>query len=59
MIKNLEKVESSKKIYFDGLTKDRFIDTIFALQRGLYLVELRLRQLSGKYYSNSTTTFIL
>jgi len=57
--KNLDKVEISKKIYFDGLTKDKFMDIIFALQRGLYLVELMLRQLGGKYYSNSTTTFIL
>jgi hypothetical protein len=57
--KNLEKVEIFKKIYFDGLTKDKFMDTIFALQRGSKLVELMFRQLSGKYYLNSTSTFIL
>ena len=32
--KNLERIEIYKKIYFDGLTKDKFMDTIFALQRG-------------------------
>jgi Uncharacterized conserved protein (DUF2299) len=32
--KNLERIEIYKKIYFDGLTKDKFMDTIFVLQRG-------------------------
>lgn len=57
--KNLERVDIYKKIYFDGLTKDRLMDTIFALQRGTKLVELMFRQLTGKHSSYSTTTFIL
>ncbi|MGZ5511405.1 MAG: DUF2299 family protein [Nitrososphaeraceae archaeon] len=56
---NLDKIEIYKKIYFDGFSKDKFMDTIFALQRGIKLVELMLLQLTGKYFSNSTTTFIL
>jgi hypothetical protein len=40
---NLERVDIYKKIYFDGLNKDRFMDTIFALQRGTNLVELMFR----------------
>jgi hypothetical protein len=55
--KNLEKVEIYKKLYFDGLSKNTFMDTMFGVQRGIKLVELMLHQLSGKYYSN--TTFIL
>jgi len=35
------------------------MDTIFTLQRGFYLVELMLRQLRGKYSSNSNTKFML
>jgi len=57
--KNLERVEIYKKIYFDGLTKDKFMNTIFALQRGTNLVNLMFRQLPGQHSSNSTTTFIL
>ena len=56
---NLERLQFSKKIYFDGLSKDKFMDTIFALQRSYKLVELMLRQLTGKHYSNFITTFIL
>jgi hypothetical protein len=56
---NLESIIIKKTIYFDALTKDKFMDTIFTLQRGFYLVELMLRQLRGKYYSNSNTKFML
>jgi hypothetical protein len=56
---NLESIIIKKTVYFDGLSKDRFMDTIFALQRGYYLAELMLRQLRGKYYSNSNTKFML
>jgi hypothetical protein len=56
---NLEKVIIRKKVYFDALTKDKFMDTIFALQRGAFLVDLMHHQLGGKYYKNSTTKFML
>ncbi len=56
---NLESIMIKKTIYFDGLTKDRFMDTRFALVRGHNLVELMLVQLRGKYYSNSNTKFML
>jgi hypothetical protein len=56
---NLESIILKKTVYFDNLIKDKFMDTIFTLQRGFYLVELMLRQLGGKYYSNSNTKFML
>jgi hypothetical protein len=56
---NLESIILKKTVYFDNLIKDKFMDTIFTLQRGFYLVELMLRQLGGKYYSNSNTRFML
>jgi len=56
---NLESIILKKTVYFDNLIKDKFMDTIFTLQRGFYLVELMLRQLGGKYYSNSNTQFML
>ncbi len=56
---NLESIILKKTLYFDNLIKDKFMDTIFTLQRGFYLVELMLRQLGGKYYSNSNTKFML
>ena len=56
---NLEKVFIKKKVYFDALTKDKFMDTIFALKRGIFLVNLMHHQLGGKYYKNSTTKFML
>jgi len=52
-------LEYEVKPNFDNLIKDKFMDTIFTLQRGFYLVELMLRQLGGKYYSNSNTKFML
>ena len=56
---NLESIILKKTVYFDNLSKDKFMDTIFTLQRGFYLVELMLRQLRGKYSSNSNTKFML
>jgi hypothetical protein len=56
---NLEKVNIKKTVFFDALTKDKFMDTIFALQRGVFLVNLMHHQLGGKYYKNSTTKFML
>ena len=56
---NLESIILKKTVYFDNLIKDKFMDTIFTLQRGFYLVELMLRQLGGRYYSNSNTKFML
>jgi hypothetical protein len=58
-MENLETVMMNKKIYFDGLTKDRFIDTIGTIQRGIFLMSLVHYQLGGKYYSNSDTKFML
>jgi hypothetical protein len=58
-LENLESIIITKTIYFDGLTKDRFMDTRFALLRGFSLVQLMLQQLRGKYYSNSNTKFML
>ena len=57
-IDNLESIIIKKTIYFDALTKHKFMNTIFALQRGFYLIELMLRQLGGKYYLNSNRKFI-
>ena len=56
---NLESIILKKTVYFDNLSKDKFMDTIFTLQRGVYLVELMLCQLRGKYSSNSNTKFML
>jgi hypothetical protein len=56
---NLESIILKKTVYFDNLSKDKFMDTIFTLQRGFYLVELMLRQLRGKYSSNSNAKFML
>ena len=58
-LENLESIIITKTIYFDGLTKDKFMDTRFALLRGFSLVELMLHQLRGKYYTNSNTKFML
>ncbi len=58
-LENLESVTINKIVYFDGLTKDKFMDASFALVRGFSLVELMLYQLRGKYYSNSNTKFML
>ncbi len=56
---NLESIIIKKTMYFDALTKHNFMDTIFALQRGFYLIELMLRQLGGKYFSNLNSKYIL
>jgi hypothetical protein len=56
---NLESIIVKKTIYFDALTKNKFMDSIFALRSGFYLVELMLRQLRGKYYSNSNSKFLM
>ena len=58
-LENLESIIITKIIYFDGLSKDRFMDSRFALLRGFSLVQLMLQQLRGKYYSNSNTKFML
>jgi hypothetical protein len=56
---NLESIVIKKTIYFDGLTKDKFMDTRFSLLRAVSLVELMLIQLRGKFYSNSNIKFML
>jgi hypothetical protein len=56
---NLEKVNIKKTVYFDALTKDKFMNIIFVLQRGVFLVNLMHHQLGGKYYKSSTTKFML
>jgi hypothetical protein len=58
-LENLESIIINKTIYFDGLTKDKFMDARFALLRGFSLVQLMLQQLRGRYYSNSNTKFML
>jgi hypothetical protein len=45
---NLESIVINKIVYFDGLTKDKFMDSRIALVRGFSLVELMLLQLRGK-----------
>ena len=52
---SLDKVSIGKNIYFDGLTKDRFMDSIFALKRAMAAVGLMSQRLQGRYYSNSNT----
>ena len=52
---SLEKVAITKNVYFDALTKDKLVDTIFALRRATAAVGLMCQQLQGRYYSNSNT----
>ena len=52
---SLDKVSIGKNIYFDGLTKDRFMDSIFALKRAMAAVGLMSQRLQGRYYSHSKT----
>lgn len=50
---NLERIRIMKTIYFDGLTKDKFFDTIFALIRASSIVELLMLTYLGIRRSNS------
>jgi hypothetical protein len=43
-IRELESIQVSKPIYFDGLTKDRFFDTIFTVGHAVEIVRTKLGQ---------------
>jgi hypothetical protein len=55
---NLDRINISKKVYFDGLTKDKFIDTIFALNRAHAAVQLMYQQLRGVYQNSGSNLTI-
>lgn len=58
-IDNLERVDISKRIYFDALTKDEFVDTIITLGRATAAIELMYHQLRGRYFSNSNANLTI
>lgn len=56
---NLESIIIKKTIYFDGLSKNKFMDTRFVLIRGFNLVQLMLVQLRENIIFNSTNTKLM
>ena len=52
----LEYVQMSRKIYFDGLTKDRFFDTIFHVQRAMEI--MRLKYETHLYHGTSDKSYL-
>lgn len=43
-VKQLESLEIKKPIYFDGLTKERFFETIFTVHRAIEIAKAKLGQ---------------
>lgn len=43
--RRIDSVEMTRQIYFDGLTRDKFIDSIIAILRGLQIVKLNYNSL--------------
>jgi hypothetical protein len=54
----LERIHLTKKIYFDALIKDKFVDTILALRRAGSLIELSMYQ-HLRHYSNSNGNLMI
>ena len=52
-IENLEKIYVMRNIFFDGLSKDKFIDTIFALVRASSMINILMSSHLGIRRSNS------
>lgn len=57
---NIKSIYMQKVIYFDGLTKDKFFDTIFYIVSGINVVSLTYEEhLHSKSDSNSFMSFML
>jgi hypothetical protein len=44
-IRRLQSIEVVRPIYFDGLTEDKFFNTVYAVRHGIEIAKIKLGQL--------------
>lgn len=48
-VRQLESIEVFKPIYFDGLTKDKFFDTVFTVHNAIEIARIKLGQFRDRH----------